>query len=346
MFTWGNIHIFWAFLLVVLFIFIYIWERQKQKSLLTQFVEINLLGNLAPGLSSTKSNFKFLLISLGFSFLIITLANPLLGTKLVQGKRQGVDVVILLDISNSMKAEDIKPNRLERAKQMIMKLIDKLENDRIGIVVFAGEPFVQLPLTTDYGAAKLFTSYIETNLISTQGTAIGTAIEFAVDKFNFDAKRKKAMIIITDGENHEDDALSAAEFAAKNNFVIHVIGMGTLTGGPIPVYQGGSKTFLKDKDGSVVTTRLNPQMLEKIAVLGGGEFLMNSGLDPDLSHIIEKIAKMEKTEFETKMYSNFESQFQYPLFVAILILLLEIFITEQKNKYILLLNNFIQKNQK
>ncbi|MFN3306015.1 MAG: VWA domain-containing protein [Candidatus Kapaibacteriota bacterium] len=313
---------------------------------MAKFVEIDLLSNLAPGLSSSKSNFKFLLVSLGFSLVIVTLANPLLGSKLIQGKRQGVDVVILLDISNSMKAEDIKPNRLERAKQMIMKLIDKLENDRIGIVVFAGEPYVQLPLTTDYGAAKLFTSYIETNLISTQGTATGTAIEFAVDKFNFDSKRKKAMIIITDGENHEDDALSAAEFAAKNNFVIHVIGMGTISGGPIPVYQGGTKTFLKDKDGSVVTTRLNPQMLEKIAVLGGGEFLLNSGIDPDLSNIVEKIAKMDKTEFETKIYSNFESQFQYPLFVAILLLLLEIFITEQKNKYFILLNNFIQRKQK
>lgn len=346
MFAWGNVNFLWAFLLIVFFIFLYIWSRKKQKLLLYQFVEFNLLSNLASGHSSSKSFLKFFFVSLALSFLIITLANPLLGTKLVQGKRQGVDVVILLDISNSMKAEDVKPNRLERAKQMIMKLIDKLENDRIGIVVFAGEPFVQLPLTTDYGAAKLFTNYIETNLISAQGTAIGTAIEFAVERFNFDVKSKKAMIIITDGENHEDDALSAAEFASKNNFVIHVIGMGTLTGGPIPIYQGGSKTFLKDKDGSVVTTRLNPQMLEKIAAIGGGEFILNSGIDPDLSYIVEKIAKMEKKQYETKFYSNFESQFQYPLFVAILFLLLEIFITEKRNRYIIMLNNFIQKNKK
>lgn len=346
MFLWENTEFFWGFALVVLLITFFFIQIKLRRINFEKFGNINLLLAISKEVSSSKPVVKFFLLTISIVFLILTLANPLIGTKLVEGKRQGVDVVILLDVSNSMKAEDVKPNRLERAKQMIIKLIDKLINDRIGIIVFAGEAYVQLPLTTDYAAAKLFTSYIDTDIIPTQGTAIGSAIELAVEKFNIEPQRKKAMIVITDGENHEDDAISAAEYAAKNNFVIHTIGMGTLTGGPIPIVRGGVKDFLKDENGSVVTTRLDPIMLEKIATIGKGEFLLNSGVDPDLSAIVEKIARMEKKEYETKVFSNFETQYQYPLFAAILFLLLEILITDKKNKYLTNLNLLFQKNKK
>lgn len=344
MFAWEDKEFFWGFLIVAFLFFIYIWKQRFHKKSLNKFGDFPLLSYLFPDISYSKAHFKFFLILLGISFLILAIANPLLGTKLVEAKRQGVDVVILLDISNSMKAVDIKPNRLERAKQMIIKLIDKLVNDRIGIVVFAGEPFIQLPLTTDYGAAKLFTTYIDTDIVPTQGTAIGSAIELAIDKFNFDPKKKKVMIIVTDGENHEDDAISATEVAVRNNFVVHTIGMGSLNGGPIPILTGSSRDFLKDKNGSVVITRTNPEMLERIAAIGGGEFVMNLGIDPDLSLIVEKISKMEKKEYETKIFSNFESQYQYPLFVAFVLLLVEIFLTERRNKFFVVLNKFFKKS--
>ncbi|ROL56757.1 VWA domain-containing protein [Bacteroidetes/Chlorobi group bacterium Naka2016] len=346
MFAWENKEFFWGFLLILFLLVLFFVQRIKVQRNLARFGDVNLLQSLSEENSKKKQYFKFSLVVLSLIFVVFSLANPLLGTKLTEGKRQGVDVVILLDVSNSMKAEDVKPNRLERAKQMIMKLIDNLVNDRIGIIVFAGEPYVQLPLTADYSAAKLFTSYIDTDIIPTQGTAIGAAIDLAVERFNFEPNRKKAMIIITDGENHEDDAISAAENAAKNNFVIHTIGMGTLEGGPIPIYVNGTKEFLKDQSGAVVTTKLDPVMLQKISAVGGGEFILNSGVDPDLSQIVEKIARMEKKEYERKIFSNFESQFQYPLFFAVLFLLIEAFISERRNKYLVALNDFFQKSIK
>ncbi len=343
MFVWENPWIFWSLLILLILSIIYFINFYRNKKIIKNFIEIDLLHRLLNDFSTSKPLVKFFILIIAMVFLFISLANPLIGTKLIEGKRQGVDVIIALDVSNSMLAEDVKPNRLERAKQMIMRLIEKLTNDRIGIIVFAGESYVQLPLTTDYSAAKLFTSYIEPDMIPLQGTAIGSAIELAVEKFNLDKQRKKALIIITDGENHEDDPFTAAEFAAKNNFVIHTIGMGTLTGGPIPIVINGKRDFLKDNSGSVVTSKLDPVMLEKIASIGGGEFILNSGVDPDLSQIIDKIAKMEKKEYETKIFSNFESQFQYPLAVALVFLLIEVFITERKNKLILAFNNFVQQ---
>lgn len=344
MFVWENPWIFWfLFVLLILFI-IYFILFYRNKKIIENFIEIDLLNRLLIDFSASKPLVKFLILIVALTFLVISLANPLIGTKLIEGKRQGVDIIIALDVSNSMLAEDVKPNRLERAKQMIIRLLDKLTNDRIGIIVFAGESFVQLPLTTDYSAAKLFTSYIEPDIIPLQGTAIGSAIELAVERFNLNKERKKALIIITDGENHEDDPFAAAEFASRNNFVIHTIGMGTLNGGPIPLVSNGKRDFLKDINGSVVTSKLDPVLLEKIASIGGGEFILNSGVDPDLSQIVEKIAKMEKKEYETKIFSNFDSQFQYPLAVALILLLIEVFITERKNKLILALNDFVQQS--
>ncbi len=334
---------FYGFILILGLLLVFAFLRYRRSKLLKEFADVMLISNLMPEVSPYKPYVKFVLIALSLSLLITTLANPLLGTKLIEAKRKGVDVVIALDVSNSMKAEDIKPNRLERAKQMIYKLIDNLTNDRIGLIVFAGDAYVQLPLTTDYGAAKLFTSFVDTDIVPTQGTAIGRAIELAVEKFNFDRDTKKALIIITDGENHEDDAISAAKYAYENNFVVHTIGMGTLSGAPIPIRRGGSVEFLKDKSGSVVTSRCDPLMLQQIANAGGGEFELNSGIDPDLSKILEKISKMEQKEYESKIFSSFESQYQYPLALAIVLLVIELFLGERKNPLLVQLNAYFDK---
>lgn len=337
----------YGLLLLVFFIAIFILSNIRRKIQLSKFVNPQFQPILYNDISQYKHFFKFGLWSLAFALLVVTLANPLLGTKLVEARRSGVDVVVAIDVSNSMKAEDIKPNRLERAKQMVAKLIDNLQGDRIGLIVFAGEPYVQLPITTDYGAAKLFLSYIDTDIVPIQGTAIGAAINLAIDKFNFDESKKKVLIIITDGENHEDDAIGAAIEAGKHNFVIHTIGMGTLDGGPIPIYRDGANVgFLKDASGSVVTTKVDPIMLEKIASAGNGEFVLNSGIDPDLSKILEKIEKMEKKEYKSKIFSSFESQYQYPLALAFLLFLIELMITERQNPFLSALSRFVQQGGK
>lgn len=347
MFRFESPDFLYALFLLVVFLAIFIFTSIRRKILLSKFVNPQLNYLLFSESSKYKLYFKFLLWSIAFVALIFAIANPLLGTKLIEARRSGVDVVVAIDVSNSMKAEDIKPNRLERAKQMVTKLIDNLQGDRIGLIVFAGESFVQLPITTDYGAAKLFLSYIDTDIVPIQGTAIGSAINLAVEKFNFDEKKKKVLIIITDGENHEDDAIASAIEATKHNFVIHTIGMGTLNGGPISIYRNGVNVgFLKDADGSVVTTKVDPIMLEKIATAGGGEFILNSGIDPDLSKIVDKIEKMTKQEYKSKIYSGFESQYQYPLAIAFLFLLFEILTTERQNPYLFALSRFVQRGGK
>ena len=268
---------------------------------------------------------------IAYVLLLIVLANPQIGTKLEEVKRKGVEVIIALDISNSMLAEDIKPNRLAKAKQEISKLIDNLSTDKIGIIIFAGKSFVQLPLTTDYSAAKLMLSTISTDLISTQGTAIGSAIETAIKSFSTDNTRSKVLILISDGENHEDDALEAARKATENNIVIYTIGMGTLEGAPIPIYQNGRiSSFLKGNDGQIVITKLVPEVMQRIAAVGNGDFYTAQNMD--LTAIIEKISKMEQIEFGTKQFTNYETRFQYFLAGTILLLLLELLITERKIK--------------
>lgn len=316
--------------IVFFYLIYYLYRRWRRKKLLL-IGQSNLVNSLIENYSGSKPFLKFNLIMIAYVLLLIALANPQIGTKLEEVKRKGVEVIIALDISNSMLSEDIKPNRLAKAKQEISKLIDNLSTDKIGIIVFAGKSFVQLPLTTDYSAAKLMLSTISTDLISTQGTAIGSAIETAIQSFSKDNTRSKVLILISDGENHEDDALEAARKATENNIVIYTIGMGTLEGAPIPIYQNGRiSSFLKGNDGQIVITKLVPEVMQRIAAVGNGDFYTAQNMD--LTAIIEKISKMEQIEFGTKQFTNFESRFQYFLAGTILLLLLELLITEQKIK--------------
>lgn len=281
-----------------------------------------------------------------FAFAVIGASNPQLGSKVSSAKREGVDIIIDLDVSNSMLSEDVKPSRIERAKQYIYRLLDKLENDRIGIVIFAGDAFVQMPLTTDFAAAKLFLSDVSPDLVETQGTAIGRAIELSMESFQTGDDKKKAIIIITDGENHEDNAIEMASKAEKEGFIIHTIGVGSLDGAPIPMYNNGQRVgFRKDNQGNTILTKLDEVTMEKIASAGNGRFILAGDNDPDLPKLVEDLSGMKKTEFQSKIYSEYESRFQYVYAVIFILLLIEFFISERRNKFFDILNLFGEKKE-
>jgi Ca-activated chloride channel family protein len=346
MFRFEHGYYLYLLTLLVVFTIFFIYNKIKRKRQLESFGDPNLVNRLLPDASKYKNLLKFVLFALGFAILVLGIANPQIGTKLIEAKRQGVDVVVALDISNSMKAEDAKPSRLEAAKQYIARLIDKLQGDRISIIVFAGRAYTQLPITTDYSAAKLFLSTIDCDLIDEQGTAIGAAIDLSMETFKPEETGKKALIIISDGENHEDDAVASAEEAAKKGFIINTIGIGSPNGAPIPVYNGNVRSsFLKDNEGNVIMTKLDPSMLKKIATTGGGKFILSGDSDPDLAQLVDQIATMDKKEFESKIYSDYESRFQYFLAAALVILAAEVLFSNKKNRYIATINIFGEKQK-
>jgi len=233
-----------------------------------------------------------------------------------------------------MMAEDIQPNRLERAKRAIARLTERLNNDKIGLIVFAGDAYTQIPITTDYTSAKLFLSAINTSIVPKQGTAIGAAIDLGIKSFTPDEESSKAIIIITDGENHEDNPVEIAKIAAQNNIVVHTIGMGLPQGSPIPIITaGGQKDFWKDKNGQVVVTKLDEKTLQEIAAAGGGKYIRANNTEVGINAIFEEISKMQKTELESRVYSEYNDQFFYFIVVALALLALEFFVLERKNKW-------------
>ncbi len=341
MFQLENKIYLYALALIPLFIIIYwIMTRWRKKALLS-FGELAVIQQLYPDVSKSKRIWKFILYLFAFTFLIIGIVNPQVGTRLEEVKRKGADLMICLDVSNSMKAEDLAPNRLEKAKQSISKLIDKLDGDRLGVIVFGGEAYVQLPITTDYSAAKMFLESINTDMIPTQGTAIGKAIDMAMESFGKDEGKNKAIVIITDGENHEDDAIKAAEDAAEKGITIHTIGMGSAEGAPIPLYKGNVREgFRKDKEGNTIVTKLDEKMLQEISAAGNGIYVRASNSDAGLNNVLEALDKLEKKQFDSKMYSDYEDRFQWFIAVAFLLLLIETFLTERKSKIYQRLNLF------
>ncbi len=346
MFQLENKYFLYAFgLLPVFFIFYWLLNRWRKKSL-AAYGDISIIQQLFPDVSKSKRIWKFILFTTAFSLVVMGIVNPQVGTKLEEVKRKGADLMICLDVSNSMKAEDLLPNRLEKAKQAISKLLNKLEGDRIGIIVFGGEAYVQLPITTDYSAAKLFLESINTDMIPTQGTAIGTAIDLAMESFGKDEGKNKAIVIITDGENHEDDAVKAAEAAAEKGITIHTIGMGSAEGAPIPVYKNNVREgFRKDNEGNTVVTKLDEPSLQGIAAAGNGIYVRASNSDAGLNSVLNAISKLEKKQFDSKMYSDYEDRFQWFIAAALLLLLIEVFLTERKSKIYQRLDLFNDKKK-
>ena len=342
MYKFENTLYFYAFALIPISVAIYIWYVYKTKRNLKKLGDAGLINQLTPNVSKAKKTTRFILYLFGLSFLILGICNLQTGSKMQDVKREGADIMVCLDVSNSMLAQDLSPNRLERAKIAIENMIDKLQGDRLGIVVFAGEAYVQLPITTDYGTAKLFLESINPKIIPVQGTNIADAINKASESFGKDEGKNKAIVIITDGEqNEEDDAVAAAEEAAKKNIVIHTIGVGSESGVPIPnIINGVTSGYKKDKQGNTVVTKLDPKILQDIAAATNGVYVQATSADIGLDAILNKIAELDKKQMESKMYTDYESQFQWFLGAALLFLVIESLISERVSKLWKKLNLF------
>ena len=327
-------YLYWLLVIPVL-IAIYIFIRIVNKRQFKKFADNKFIEFLIPLASRARSNTKFILFILVITLGIFAVANLQTGSKMEEVKREGIDMFFCIDISNSMNAEDIAPNRLERSKQAINNIINQLRGDRIGIIVFAGNSYVQLPITTDYAAAKLFLSTINTSLIPSQGTEIGSAINLAIKSFG-NSENSKAIIVISDGEDHENgDAVKAAQEAAKLGVKIYTIGMGLEDGAPIPLYnQYGKRTgYKKDREGNNVITKLDDNMLRQIAEIGDGIYRRASNSNVGLDEIIDEINKAEKTEIDSKIFTDYEDQFQWFLGAAIILLIMEILISSGKKEW-------------
>ncbi len=334
MFRFENIEYLYALLLIPFFSILYFLYHLWRKKALRRYGEIPVIVLLMPRRSARKRFFKFILLMLAFGFLVIGLANPQIGSRLEKVQRKGADLVIALDVSNSMLAQDIRPDRLTRAVQGISKLIDRLEGDRIGMVVFAGKAYVQLPITTDYSAAKMFLTTISTRMVPSQGTAIGEAIRLSAGSFG-ENERSKAIIVITDGENHEGDAMEEATAAAEKGIKIFTIGMGAPEGAPIPTYDEYNRQtgFKADRQGQTVISRLDETMLQQIASAGNGIYVRASTGQDGLSRILDEINALEKQEIETKIFSEYEGRFQYFLAISLILLFIELLIPERKSRW-------------
>jgi Ca-activated chloride channel homolog len=335
MFRFGDPEYLIALALIPVLIALYLVFNYKRKRAIREFGNPELLEPLMPNVSTIRQAWKFTMLMLALASLIVGLARPQFGAKLQKIKRQGVEIIIALDVSNSMMAEDIQPNRLERAKRAIARLTERLSNDKLGLIVFAGDAYTQLPITTDYTSAKLFLSSINTSIVPVQGTAIGAAIDLGMKSFTPETESSKAIIIITDGENHEDNPVEMATLAKEEGIVVHTIGMGLPQGGPIPMINAsGQKDFRRDKDGEVVVTKLDEKTLQEVAAAGGGKYVRANNTEVGINAIFDEINSMQKTELESRVYSDYNDQFYYFIGLALLLLLLEFLLMERKNKYL------------
>ena len=325
------LHGLWGVLLLIVF-FVLIYRHKE--TLLQRFGHLELIKRILPGYDKRRVVWKNIFFILAYIFLVIALADPQIGTKLEQVKRKGVDIIIALDVSNSMKAEDIKPNRLEKAKHEIVRFIDLLKGDRIGLVAFAGMAHLVCPLTLDYGAAKLFLQMMDTDLIPVQGTALGDAIKVAMKAFNQKDRKHKVLILITDGEDHEGDPVKVAKEAAKEGIIIYTIGIGSPQGVPIPVYDrnGNEVGFMKDRNGNVVTTKLDMATLQKIAFVTNGKYYMATSGQSELEKIYGEINKMEKKELSARKFSQYEDRYQIFALIGLIFVLLEFFLPVRTRK--------------
>lgn len=332
MLRFANQELLYLLFLIPALVVFFIWVRRFKKKMLSRFGRLHLLEKMMISYSPARENLKAALIIGTVFFLLIALARPQIGTKLEEVKRRGIDIFVAVDVSLSMLAEDIKPNRLEKAKHELMGLINRLEGDRIGLIAFAGEAFVQCPLTLDYGAAKMFLDIMNPELIPIQGTAIGNAVEKAIQSFVQSERKHKVLVIITDGEDTIKDPMPAAEMAEKEGIVIYTVGIGSPQGVPIPLYDASGRQigYKKDENNNVVTSKLDQITLEKIALQTHGKYYNATPSEMELGKIYEAISGMEKKELSARIFSQYEDRFQYFLFLALMLLFLDIFIPERK----------------
>ena len=323
--------------LVLIFVWVLVWKKRTQKN----FANPEALKKLSPNTSVFKTTLKVLVLILAIVCFSFALVNPKIGTKIETVTREGVDVVFALDVSKSMLAEDIAPNRIEKSKQLVNQIINNLVGDRIGIIGYAGSAFPQVPITTDFSSAKLFLSNMNTNMVSSQGTAITQAIELAKTYYNDEDQVNRVLFIISDGEDHEGDVETVAQEAAKQGIRIFTIGVGTPKGGPIPIKRNGILQYYKrDQNNEQVITKLQPETLQKIAKIGKGEYIDGSNTKEVVEKVSQILNSMDKKEFETKQFTDFKDQFQWFLAGVLLFLVLDVFLLERKTAWLQKLNLF------
>lgn len=326
---------FYLFFLLPVFVLVFLLARYLRTRALKSFGRQEVISRMMPMVSVRRAWIKFSLLMVAVSVLILAAVNPMIGSRLEEARIEGVDIMIALDVSRSMLAEDIKPNRLERAKLSVSRLIDRLEGDRIGVVLFTGQSITQVPLTSDLHAARMLLRTTSSESIQTQGTAIGSAIERAVMSFSAEDLTNKVLIIISDGENHLDDPVEAARVARQRGLTIHTVGIGTAEGAPIPVYRNDQLTgFLRDNQGNTVVSRYDENTLREIARVGGGVFQHGREADLGLGGILDEIKKLDTEEFDSLVFADYESRFHYFVALALIILLIELFIFDRKNKWL------------
>jgi len=330
MFRFAHPEYLYLFLLVPILTGLFIYTKILRRRNINKFGNPDLLADLMPNVSFIRPQIKFYIQLLAVILLIIVLSQPQFGMKEEKDKRKGIEVMIALDVSNSMMAQDVQPSRLEKAKQVLSKLVDGMTNDKIGLVVFAGDAYTQLPITADYVSAKMFLSTISTQMVPRQGTAIGSALDLSIKSFGAKSTSAKAIIVITDGENHEDDAIGAAKLAAENNIIVNVIGMGKTDGAPIPV--PGTMNFWKDKDGNVVVSKLNEPMCKEIAQAGKGIYVHADNSNSAFRTITKQLDTLSKSDIKTSVFSEYNEQFQSFALLALIILIIDFFIFDRKNK--------------
>lgn len=335
---------FFAVLLLVLFVFVgnVLWKKKKQR----HFAEAGLLSKIAPTTSTFKAILKVVIFSLGLSFLILSLVNPKMGTQLKTVKREGVDIVFALDVSKSMLAEDIAPNRLEKSKQIISKVIENLGSDRIGVIVYAGSAYPLLPITTDHASAKMFLQNANPDMVSSQGTAINEALDLAKTYYNNDDQTNKFLIILSDGEDHEAQTISLAETLTESGVKVFTVGVGTESGQPIPLRKNGRMTYKKDRKGEVVITQRHAEVLKEIAEKTEGLYIDGNRTEKPVNAIVDVIANAQKHEFETKQFSDYKDQFQWFVALGMFFLLLDVFLHEKKTKWLQKMDLFHEQKKK
>ncbi|HUS86263.1 MAG TPA: VWA domain-containing protein [Bacteroidales bacterium] len=324
----------YLYFLLILPVLVILWviNSSIRRKKLHRAGDFRLISGLMPEVSFWRNNLKYFILVISYIFIVLMISRPQFGSRIEEVKRQGVEIIIALDVSNSMLAEDIQPNRLERAKQSISRLVDRLENDKIGLIVFAGDAYTQIPVTTDYVSAKMFLSSIDPSIVPKQGTAIGAAIDLGMNSFSPQLGESKALIIITDGENHEDNPLESAKKAAEKGVIIHTIGIGSQSGVPIPVLESGRRDYLKDNEGNTVITRLDENILRDIAFATGGKYVRASNTNIGLNTIFDDISSMKQQELESTLYSEYDDQFQLIAAIILILLVAEFLIMERRNR--------------
>lgn len=341
MFRFANIEYLYLLLAIPVMTGLYVWSNIVRRRRLARFGNPETVALLMPESSKGRRTTKFVIFLSALAMLIVAAARPQFGSKLKEVEREGVEIMVAVDVSNSMLAEDFEPNRLERTKYAVSRVLDGLTEDKIGVIVFAGDAYVQLPITSDYVTARNFVNQISPSLVTKQGTAIGAAINLAASSFSSQSEHSRVIILVTDDENHEDDALAAAEHAAQQGISIYTIGIGTPEGAPIRM----GNDYIRDNKGEIVVSKLDEEGLQKIAAVTGGAYVRATSQSMRLQEVIDMINRTEKSKFSAEVFEEYNERYQYPLAAALALLILELLILPRRNRVLAKFNVFSKSKE-